>query len=238
MKKNLGTFLAPMIVLALVLGTGAARAAISIANSDFESGTALSPGGSRAGTPTSWSGSSGTVGVYYPVAPTQYGSIPAADGHNFAYIQGTGNIYQNLVVALTAGQILELTFVIGARSDFTPLGTPSANLYENGNGTSGNGISLSQIAVSEVGPVSGSGTMSTWTIDYTAVDSTAGNALQLMLRSTGGTEVDFDNVTLAIVPEPVNMALAMFGILAVGGIAGRRWLASRKNALHPVSVGS
>jgi len=45
------------------------------------------------------------------------------------------------------------------------------------------------------------------------------------------TVLAFDNVTLAgtsPVPEPVNVALGVFGVLALGGAVGRRFLANRR----------
>src|ERR1035441_9753813 len=73
MKQDLGAFLAPMVALALVLGTSSGRAGL-IVKSDCESPT-LTYGASSAGTPDNWIGSSRMVGICHPVTPTQYGTI-------------------------------------------------------------------------------------------------------------------------------------------------------------------
>ena len=239
MKKNLGTFLAPMVALALVLGTDAGRAAlIPIVNSDFES-QSLSVGGYNNTSITSWSKTGSDTGVYYPVTPTQYpnGSL-TADGHNMAYITGVGTIYQVLTgYTLAADSTYTLTFTVGHRADNTTGFSAYAEII---NSSTSAVLGGNTTDITDPGTAGGNGHLQVETLTFTTGSSvTAGQTLEVLLgNSTSSSQVNFDNISLDVVPEPVNVALALFGIIAVGGIAGRRWLASRKNALQSASVSS
>jgi hypothetical protein len=49
-------------------------------------------------------------------------------------------------------------------------------------------------------------------------------------NSGNDSEIGFDNVTINAVPEPITYALAAFGLIFVGGTAGRFYLARRRSA--------
>jgi hypothetical protein len=61
----------------------------------------------------------------------------------------------------------------------------------------------------------------TWTLFFSDVVSGGGNV------TLNSWSLDLT----AVVPEPVNLALALFGVLAVGGTAGYRFLAARRRRL-------
>ena len=234
MKENLGTFLAPMVALALVLGRNAGQAALLL-NGDFSAGTG-------SGTPAQWTGSTGTTGVYTPVNPTQYttSQLNTYGVGNMAYIYNGGTIYQTVVITLVEGQNydFQLSGVVGQRADYQQGGQPYAELLNGLNGPviAGN---TSDITTPIGGTTHGFGTLENWTIDYSFTAASSGQVTwEVLLGAASPYEMDFANINLQQVPEMENEALALFGFIAVGGIAGRRWLVSRKNALQPVSVRS
>ena len=233
MKKNFGTFLVPMVAFALVLGTGTGWAAlVPISDAGFETPGAAA-GGTGSLSATAWVVSS-AGGVFYPNSVTEY-SQPVPEGHQVGFVN-SGVINQILTATLQANSVYTLSGYIGNRSDFG-FNSATVALFV---GNSGN-TSFTQLG-SLVITAPSAGTFATWSFDYTSPSSIPGTETGDLVISLGGpnsgSQVNYDEISLSYVPEPVNMALAMFGILAVGGTAGRRWLTSRKNAFQSVSVSS
>ena len=238
-----------MIALALVLGTSAGRAAlVTINNPSFEddsSSATTNPGeysgeGHGASFPNTygsganWVGHGGSpAGFYtgeYHITTTDY-SLGAPNGHNVAFLDqgfGGGYITQDLTATLLANTVYTLTGYIGSRSGSGMTGTALVEL-----------IAGSTVIATGTLNAPTQGTFQSWSIN-TSSDTTSflsgllGQNLQIYLGASTGGQVNYDNISLDAtpVPEMENEALALFGILAVGGVAGRRWLASRKNALQ------
>jgi hypothetical protein len=119
----------------------------------------------------------------------------------------------NLTPSYTASGMTGLfSFVVSG-------GTGSHTVTING-ATYGNGTN-SNIAVT---PTSGSisaGGSDSFTINFSA------NAHGMNVDFT---DVQFDGTPLHVVPEPINYALAAFGLMFVGGSAGRFYLGRRRLA--------
>jgi hypothetical protein len=173
-----------------LLQTNTAPVAITINNSGFES-PALGSGGSyNTVTPSSWSGSSGSVGEYVPTTTQYPGGLPAADGSQLAYIGGTGSFYQTVGVNLVANETYILKLVVGQRNDNGfGIGTPYAQLIAGSTG---------QTPTSGITNVPAVGTLTSWFLTFTAPSSggQVGQALEVLLGESGGTQANFDNVTL------------------------------------------
>jgi hypothetical protein len=165
---------------------------ITINNSGFET-PALGSGGSfNTGTPSSWTGFSGSVGEYVPTTTQYPGGLPAADGSQLAYIAASSSFYQTLGVNLLANQTYVLTLVVGQRNDSGfPIGTPYAQLKAG---------STPQTPVSAATNYPTAGTLSNWVLTFTAPASggQVGQALQVLLGNALSTssQPNFDNVAL------------------------------------------
>ena len=73
----------------------------------------------------------------------------------------------------------------------------------------------------------GTGSLATWSDEF----SNSGNPTDLYFKveAIGSGSLTFDSISFGgAVPEPINVALAFFGVLAMGGTAGYRFLVSRK----------
>jgi hypothetical protein len=71
-------------------------------------------------------------------------------------------------------------------------------------------------------------TWNSYTLDFSGVTA-LNNATTVYFRNTvttgrNGQSVDFDNISVAAVPEPTHVALGVFGVLFAGGAAGRRMI--------------
>jgi hypothetical protein len=260
MKKKFGSFLAPMVSLALVLGNGAARAALTINNPSFETPSTISDGSAQSGTSgtsgapdtttiPSWSayttgnggGNFGGYGILNPNSVQMNQGTVA--GNNVAYIHSSFNggpnpiptaiIFQDIGNISQSGSYT-LSLLVGNRLDLTT-GQPIITLLQGSSFSTATTITATGTG-SNPALANDAGNMVQWSFNYTIP---SGTEIWVELSTSGfNNDVVFDNLQITAVPEPVNVALALFGIIAVGGIAGRRWLASRKNALQPVSAGS
>ena len=54
------------------------------------------------------------------------------------------------------------------------------------------------------------------------------NFMNVLVNAGGSGTISFDNIQIEAVPEPINVALALFGVLAVGGTTAHRFMAARK----------
>jgi hypothetical protein len=87
------------------------------------------------------------------------------------------------------------------------------------------GTTFSTVGVTQPGVIGL--TYSTFTVDFSAVSAlNTGTATDIYLRAVGaggGNNTDYDNIqVLAQIPEPINVALALFGLGFVGLKFGRR----------------
>ena len=206
--------------LATLLASGAAMAAatpVAITNASFEADTTFT---SEVGS-TGWSSGilsgwnvTGDTGVWNPRNPAYYpGGIP--DGINVAYSNG-GQIEQTLSTGLSNNTSYVLSLDIGIRTDVA-FQNYTVELLAGGN--------VIASASNPVTPASYSGTFQTATLSYNAggAEAFAGQLLGIRI-STGGVQVNYDNVGLTAnpVPEPetYGMMLAGLGLLAM--VARRR----------------
>jgi hypothetical protein len=117
-----------------------------------------------------------------------------------------------------------LTLLVGNRKDLTT-GTPTITLSQGSVFSTSTTINPTATG-SNPALVNGAGNMVQWSFTYTIP---ANVDIWIDLSATGiNGWVAFDNLVLTAVPEPVNVALAFFGLIAIGGFAGRRLIASRK----------
>ena len=114
--------------------------------------------------------------------------------------------------------------------------TLSDGSYANINSYGGSGGA--QVSTGTYNPSGGSTTFQS----YNGLNSDGSWVLFISDLSGGdGANVSVLNnwsLTITTVPEKENEALAFFGIIVIGGIAVRRWIVSRKNALRSESAGS
>jgi len=150
-----------------------------------------------------------------------------------AYIYNGGTIYQTVVITLVGGQNydFQLSGVVGQRADYQQGGQPYAELLNGLNGPviAGN---TSDITTPIGGTTKGYGTLENWTVDYSFTAASSGQVTwEVLLGAASPYEMDFANINLVqVVPEQVNVALAIFGLIAVGGMAGRVYLRRRRLA--------
>jgi hypothetical protein len=223
--------LAVLTAAVLVAGATAGHAGLlTIDNASFESDVLADGGFTDNSIASGWTSSGDGTGAAYGVAnftTTQFpgaggNSLPApADGANVAYVQRGNSIAQVLSSSLTSGNIYTLTGVTGQRLDFAS-GQATVTLLAGGNVLAFMNITT---------PTAGTFATFSLTFDNAAGSAFDGQSLEILLGESGSGMAVFDNIALdASVPEPVNVALAMFGVVAVGGFAGRRYVASRKLA--------
>jgi hypothetical protein len=215
MKNTLKSFLAPMVALAcVVLGTSAGWAAIiTINNPSFENDT-LGDGGftDNSFNANSWLGTSAGGFYFGALNPnsTDYSAAggnslpgPGTQGANVAYINNS-HIWQVLGDTLVANSTYVLTGAIGHRQGLG-YGTPSAQLIA---GTT----VLGTVNISDPG----ANNFAQWSLTYTSPSSGTliGQTLEVLLANGSSSgQVNFDNIGLTVtaVPEPVNIALGIFG---------------------------
>ncbi len=144
---------------------------------------------------TNWTGTSSvgsSFGVQSKVAyPALYpGGIPG--GNQFGYVN-RGDIFQNLATTLTPGHTYTLSAYLGVRSDATLPATGHIELVTAG------GTFLSGAAS---GLTSAKGTFKkySYTLAVTNSSTGVGSSLRVLLGNdrltSGGQQVDFDNVSL------------------------------------------
>lgn len=103
----------------------------------------------------------------------------------------------------------------------TTTSTPTVTIYSgaNGTGTKLQTLNLSQNSSAALGcPASGAGSYCKWTLDTA---SFSGVAESVIFGGTGIGQVDFDSITMNVVPVPATVALLLSGIGALG-LMGRR----------------
>lgn len=145
------------------------------------------------------------------------GNPSATDGNVIAYSNG-GTIFQTVGNAV-AGASYTLQVDMLHRTDLPAAGTVELEI---------NGVSVATAS----GVDGGSGTWSTWTANYTATATDAGQSLSILLGSSGA-QADFDNVRLSVsgVPEASTWAMLMLGFAGLG-LASYR--SSRRSAAAAV----
>jgi hypothetical protein len=202
MKKNL---LSLLLAAGSFAGMSANAALVNVVNHSFED-QVLADGVNVVGI-TGWVNSSG--GAFNP-STASFTSVP--DGVNTAWLNG-GNAAQTLSTVLTANTAYTLMVEVGDRNDWNTFPGYSVALLAGGT-----------VLASESSLTPNNGWL-TSTVNYTALASNAhlGQALTIQLTS-GGTQVNFDNVRLDVspVPEPEIYALMLAGLGLVGFAARRR----------------
>jgi hypothetical protein len=261
MKKNFGSFLAPMVAMALVLGTDSAQAAIvAIDNTGVIQNQSGSPGYTlgnefatgAAGIDVTAIGayaSGGAVGggtslSQVPVAIYSYsssgntwtlvtGTQVTFNGNGSSYTYQNGSYFQTISTVQLAGNttyaVIAANYVVNADWNYGTANGSGGPTFNSGSGL------ISLPSGNPIDPATSSGFfIAGATLQSSYIASSGGLAYENTATPYWGA----GTFEFTAVPEPVNVALALFGVVAVGGIAGRRWLASRKNALQPVSAGS
>jgi hypothetical protein len=81
----------------------------------------------------------------------------------------------------------------------------------------------------------GAGQWDTATVTFTGIAISPGVAFTLTDTLSGyannpGGSAQFDNISITAVPEPINCAMAIFGLAFAGGTAGRFYLGRRRSA--------
>ena len=228
-----------MVALALVLGAGTGWAGvITISDNSFESpGEGVgAQNGYLVGTGWAGYGSGGAVlnpssSIYYNynssyyVAGVDNGYVP--NGNQVGVSYSGGGLYQQLSATVVANQIYTLTGYVGNNANYH-MGN-GAMVYLLAGGLNGSG---GTVLASETITTPTSGTFASWSISYTSHSSLPSGDLYIELGGpTSGGDADYDNIQLSYspVPEPVDTALIVFGILMVGGTVGRRFVALRNS---------
>ncbi|MBL8176318.1 MAG: PEP-CTERM sorting domain-containing protein [Bryobacterales bacterium] len=172
---------------------------LTVSNHSFESVALASPG---VGTATGWT-PTGTGGVFRPIVGTHVNSIP--DGLQVGYIFGSGQMIQNLGVAVQLGVTYQLDVYVGTQINFAgasyliELLDGGSNVIASASGTRQQTDPFVQITASGIGVGTGN--------------------VRVRLSSTGGQPL-FDNVRVQTldpspgVPEPSTLAFATLGLAA------------------------
>ena len=213
MKSNAIRVLA---ILALV-AIPAFASPIYVNNFSFEDGSfvgGVSCGGTGClkftGAVPNWTQTGGgTVGRLQPGSDgTKFSSSTPSDGITQAFIVNDV-LSQTVATTAVAGVMYSLMVDIGDRFDRPFLGT--AVLLING------------VAHPVSGPVPAAGTFGTFTVQYLAQSSDAGQAITIQLKSTGD-QGNFDNVRLyqGAVPEPASFLLIGSALLGLSALRRRR----------------
>lgn len=143
------------------------------------------------------------------------------DGNQYAYLNGTGSIFQDVGATLTAGNTYTLTAYLGVRTDEAGV-LGSVNLETSG-GT----------LLAGTGPVgSPAGTFTPYTVTFTstAADPNLGQGLRILLSNNTGAQVNFDFVRLtqsAPSPVPEASTTVSLGLLLALGM-GAMVIAAKK----------
>jgi hypothetical protein len=224
MKKNYGLFCGLSR-----LGVGAVLPALLV----FAAACILSVSSAQADvtgwdfTGMSYSGQ----GAYSATSGSDFTSASlAVSGNSTHFVNESGNLQTSyldnrnntLTFTLTSSSTITLTSLTysynyddtgtpGTTTIVWTLGTFTSSGSENviNDGNSSGSIDLSAAGANATG------TTFTLTGTQTGVPGVSGN-------------IDFSNFSITAVPEPVNFALAGFGLLFVGGSAGRFYLARRR----------
>lgn len=202
MKK---TLLSLFLAAGSLAGIPANAALVNVANHSFED-QVLADGAAVVGI-AGWLNSSG--GIFNPTTAS-FTSVP--DGVNTAWLNG-GSATQTLATTLAANTAYTLMVDVGDRNDWATFPGYSVALL------AGNTVLASE---SSLTPNNG---WLTSTVSYFATvgNPLLGTALTIRLTS-GGTQVNFDNVRLDVspVPEPETYAMLLAGLGLVGFAVRRR----------------
>jgi hypothetical protein len=229
MRANVTGFLILCLLLASVAATSASS--VYVANYSFES-PALADGALQEGGIPGWD----TAAIYNPT-PSQYagttgnGTPPGADGSQVGYVFGAfstdsqilrgadGNLGTADDPLLESNQVYTMTVAVGARLDSAYGGytiqilayNPTTQVYTT---------LASQSDL--ITPTAGTFQDATLTFDSnTASPTLYGQNLAITLTNVTEDATDFDNVRLAVVPEPSPVLLLGIGI-GLMAVAGRR----------------
>ena len=200
------------------LSTAALAGPISIANASFESPVQSAPLGYSTTGIASWV-TTGTAGVWNPTLTASpnyaatWGTTPLPDGSQIGFSTG-GTIAQTLGTNYATGSLYSLTVAFGNRLDgpYIPTGV-TMQLFATNTGTI---VATQNINVGSITR----GTFQDFTLSYTADGSSNGKAIGILFTS-GGEQLDIDNVRLNSVPEPGTLIL-LGGALAGIGMVRRR----------------
>ena len=212
------------------LGVGAVLPALLA----FTAACVLSVSSAQAGV-TEWDFTGSTYSGQGPYTPPTSGSdfIPVSTS---LAVSGNGHAANTgfLITSYSSTGSSTLTFTLNSSSTVSLTGLTYSYNYANSG-------SVSPTIVWTLGSFTSSGTenninngTSSGSIDLTAAGSSnnSGTTFTLTGTQTGVTgvngNIDFYNFSITAVPEPVNYALAGFGLIFVGGSAGRFYLARRR----------
>jgi hypothetical protein len=233
-----------MLIVVACAGMGVdSKAGVNlISNGNFSSG--LSGWVFSAGSGSQTGGT--TDGAF---APTTSSYNPVPSYATTAGFLGWGPHYTQTATIETFSQVLTATLQASTIYQFTGYyGSSLNNGYSTYSSDATPFVELlagsTVIASANLTTPPTQGSFDSWTLNYNSTGSSyVGDTLEIVLglningnqNSNGAGQVDFADIQLQTVPEPVNMALAMFGILTFGGIATRRWIG--RNALRSEAVG-
>jgi hypothetical protein len=196
---------------------------IPITNPSFEtSASDLSP----------WVRGGSSAGVWSPGTPTTFFNDATPDGTRVAFASGQTDIHQTLSVSLAANTVYTLTFSVGNRKD-------SGNGIATGNPVYAALWGTTQVGNNQFITTPALGSWKEYSLMWTTGASVAGNVL-IMLGETATTgQVSFDKIALDAtpVPEPVNIALAIFGgVFGVVILARSRPVRNRMHCWRAAAV--
>jgi hypothetical protein len=243
------------VVVALILlgGTGTGRAGIiPIADPNFNtpaesSGGGYSTGAGNFGSTDGWTGDGSRTGVqnasgtsYFNDTWAGSGGFYTPGGNQVGYANSEGAISQTLngangttTATLLGGQVYILSGYIGNRSGFGFTG--SGALVEL--------LAGSTVIASETVAAPAAGSFATWSISYTVPASVPSNEtgdLEIYLGGpNSGSQVNYGEISLSYspVPEPVNVALGIFGgVLLVAILARSRPVRNRIHCWRVAAV--
>jgi hypothetical protein len=229
-----------IVVTCTGMGIYSQATVIPISDPDFASSTfnsSWSPsGGASVSTPS---------GIF--AANLTAANIPGYNG-GVASLPGNASIFQITTATLVAGATYTISGYV-ANPSSSSLSSSGINIFVY---TLGNGTPLTQVGgnsyndpygqmTGNVGPLSG---LNGYQVESFSASFTVGSSVpsgytgDLEIQFSGfGTGADIDDIAFitTAVPEKENEALLLFGILAFGGIATRRWIG--RNVLRSEAVG-